>query len=150
MPDVDLMGQIEEHFRVTIHSKQWWWPVFISCLDLNIQQVWHVYRQTDISKQANLYHLPFHRAVAKVYLLPSRSCSGAPWSRQGRPVSMDRCIPEAVRFDRLNHLLVPWPTQLGCSLCDLKTKHKCLNLNTGVYELPYLVTDNMNHPCTLR
>ncbi|XP_070198852.1 piggyBac transposable element-derived protein 3-like [Littorina saxatilis] len=131
MGGVDRMDQNIENYRVSIRSKKWWWPLFMYCLDLSIQQAWHLYRQTDTSSEKGLDLLAFRRAVAKVYLARARS---RPDAGRGRPASLDKRLPTAVRFDRTDHLITPWPTQLRCSHCCLKTKHKFLKCQTPVHD----------------
>lgn len=136
MGGVDRMDQNIEKYRVGIRSKKWWWSIFIYCIDLSVQQAWHLYRQTETSAEKSLDLLAFRRAVAKVYLDRARSAPDAPRLHpgRGRPVALDKRVPAAVRYDRTDHLITPWPTQLRCSHCGLKTKHRCMKCQTGVHD----------------
>ena len=72
MGDVDRMDQNVELYRTGICSKKWWWPVFVYCLDLAVQQSWYLYRATESGKTEPLDLLGIRRAIANVYLARSR------------------------------------------------------------------------------
>lgn len=41
---------------ISIRSKRWWWPVFMYCVDMAVQQIWHLYRAIAASRQSPLGH----------------------------------------------------------------------------------------------
>lgn len=138
MGGVDRMDQNVEKYRVAIRSKKWWWPVFAYCLDLAVQQSWHLYRATDTGKTAPLDLLGIRRAIVKVWLaqVPRRASSGRP--QKGRPVAAAKRVPDAIRFDGKNHYAMPskqkWCAACGkhcntmCTKCDIGLHRRCFEL----------------------
>ena len=106
MGGVDRMDQNVEMYRVGIRSKKWWWPVFAYCLDLVVQQSWHLYRATDTGKESPLDLLAVRRSIVKVLLAQGRR--RVPIGRpRGRPLSASKRVPHTVRFDRKDHFATP-------------------------------------------
>lgn len=132
MGGVDRTDQNVGTYRTVIRCKKWWWPIFSYCLDLSIQQAWHLYRETDAARGNPLDLLAIRRTVARVYL--SRAGHAGP----GRPtgfVSLDRRVLPEVRFDRLDHLVQSWPTQLRCGSCGKKTMRRCAKCKVGLHDM---------------
>ena len=80
MGGVDWMDQNMDKYRTTIRSKKCWWPIFAFCLDVSIQQVWHVFRlmQGNVDKTNEL--LAVRRTVTRACLArgPRHSTPGRP------------------------------------------------------------------------
>ena len=53
MNGVDSMDQNVEKYRMAIWSKKWW-SIFMFCIDLAIQQTWHLYLLTKAGKESHL------------------------------------------------------------------------------------------------
>ncbi|XP_070179915.1 piggyBac transposable element-derived protein 3-like [Littorina saxatilis] len=132
MGGVDRTDQNVGKYSVAIRSKKWWWAIFGYCLDVCIQQVWHLYRATEAAKNNPLDLLAIRRRVVRVYL-GCASHHAAPGRPRGH-VSVDKRVLEEIRFDRLDHLVELWPTQLGCGACGKKTKHRCSKCKVGVHD----------------
>ncbi|XP_060564145.1 piggyBac transposable element-derived protein 3-like, partial [Ruditapes philippinarum] len=81
MGGVDRMDQNVEKYRISIRSKKWWWPVFMYCIDLAVQQTWHIYRATDAGLRQPLDLLGVRRALVTVLLAQGRTPAVSP----GRP-----------------------------------------------------------------
>ncbi|XP_070181172.1 piggyBac transposable element-derived protein 3-like [Littorina saxatilis] len=103
MGGVDRTDQNVGKYRVAIRSKKWWWAIFTYCLDVCIQQVWHLYRATEATKNNSLDLLAIRRRVVRVYL--GRASHHAAPGRPRGHVSVDKRVLEEIRFDRLDHLL---------------------------------------------
>lgn len=96
MGRVDRTDQNVGTYRIGIRSKKWWFPIFSYCLDLTIQQVWHLYRSTDKANTNPLDLLAVRRYIVRVYL------ARAGTARPGRPrgfVRLDKRVQPEVRFD---------------------------------------------------
>ena len=130
MGGVDRLDQNISQYRSASRSKKWWWPIFNYCLDLCVQQAWHLYRAIDVSKDQPLDLLEIRRTIAQVYVKRS--------SRQvrsrGRPSSLHKRVPNALRLDGMNHFVRPNATQLRCAHCGNKTKHMCTKCDVGVHD----------------
>ena len=132
MGGVDRMDQNVDKYRTAIRSKKWWWPIFAFCLDLCIQQTWHLHRLTQESLNKTNDLLAIRRTIARALL-----ARGPRPLTLGRPIgfpSSEHRVPAQIRFDRLDHLVEPWPTQLKCACCGMKTKHRCSKCKVGVHD----------------
>ena len=132
MGGVDRMDQNVEKYRTAIRSKKWWWPIFGYCVDLCVQQAWHLHRiQNDSqSKKNDLLYL--RRSIAR-----SLMARAPRLQNPGRPMGFATAknrVPNSVRFDRLDHLVQPSATQLKCAECGMKTKHRCIKCKVGVHD----------------
>ncbi|XP_060595676.1 piggyBac transposable element-derived protein 3-like [Ruditapes philippinarum] len=78
MGGVDRMDQNVEKYRISIRSKKWWWPVFMYCIDLAVQQTWHIYRATDAGLRQPLDLLGVRRALVTVLLAQGRTPAVSP------------------------------------------------------------------------
>ena len=112
--------------------KKWWWPLFAYCVDMCVQQAWHLYHATELAIDEPLDLLAFRRSIAWVYLArgPRHVIIGRP---RGFASSANR-VPEQIWFDRLDHLVQPWATQLKCACCEMKTNHRCSKCKVGIHD----------------
>lgn len=133
MGGVDRMDQNVEKYRSSIRSKKWWWALFAYCLDLCVQQAWHLYRATPTGNEAPLDLLGIRRAIVRTYLAktPKTKRAGRPC---GRTPTLDKRVSPAVRYDGKDHMVQPWPTQLRCASCGKKTMRRCSKCHLGVHD----------------
>ena len=130
MGGVDRMDQNVSQYRSHIRSKKWWWPIFNYCLDLCVQQTWHLYRASEMSKEQPKDLLAIRRHIAQVYVKKSsHQVRGL-----GRPSVLSKRVPASLRLDGLNHLIKPSLTQIRCACCGMKTKHLCVKCQVGVHD----------------
>lgn len=54
MGGVDRMDQNIETYCISMRSRKWWWPVFVYCIDLAVQQTWHIYHATEAGRRRPL------------------------------------------------------------------------------------------------
>ena len=135
MGGVDRMDQNVNQYRTSIRSKKWYWPIIAYCLDVSVQQTWHLYRATPASQDKPLDLLAVRRSIARTYLThaPKAKGAGRP-SHKGRTAALDKRVPTAVRLDGKHHLVEPWPTQLRCAACGMKTKRRCQKCEVGLHD----------------
>ena len=131
MSGVDRTDQNVGKYRTGIRCKKWWWPIFAYCLDLSIQQACHLYRSTDAAKTNVLDLLAIRRGIARVYL--TRAGHRKPGRRRGF-VSLDKRVATEIRYDRVDHLVERWGTQLRCGACRKKTMRRCSKCKVGVHD----------------
>ena len=133
MGGIDRMDQNIDKYRVAIRSKKWWWALWAYCLDLCVQQAWHLYRATPAGKEKPLDLLAVRRSVATSYLSRAPKTKGA-GRRGGHPPPLDKRVPQNLRYDRLDHLIEPCPKQGRCASCGMKTKHRCIKCAVPVHD----------------
>ena len=105
MGGVDRMDQNVEKYCVAIRSKKWWWPVFMYCIVLAVQQTWHLYRATATGLSSPLDLLGIRRALVTVFLAQGRKqiSIGRP---RGLQRSISKRVPDNIRLDgQTNRLL---------------------------------------------
>ncbi|XP_070206728.1 uncharacterized protein [Littorina saxatilis] len=132
MGGVDRCDQNISKYRTQIRSKKWTWPLVAYCIDLCVQQAWHLYRATPKAADDPMDLLAFRRSIAQAYL-----ARGPRHAHPGRPRGfspLHHRVPDQIRFDRLDHLVQPWATQLKCIHCGMKTKHRCVKCKVGVHD----------------
>lgn len=132
MGGVDRMDQNVEKYRISIRSKKWWWPVFMYCIDLAVQQTWHIYRATDAGLRQPLDLLGVRRALVTVLLAQGRTPAVSPGRPRGRMRPLSRRIPDHIRLDGKNHYAEP-AKEVRCSLCGKKCRTQCSKCNVGVH-----------------
>lgn len=131
MGGVDRMDQNVELYRTGIRSKKWWWPVFLYCIDLSVQQTWHLYRATEMGQREPLDLLSIRRAIVKVFLARSRRLA-TPGRPKGRSCALGIRVPDGMRYDRRDHYARP-AKQRRCVLCKKKCRTMCIKCNVGLH-----------------
>ncbi|XP_070203322.1 piggyBac transposable element-derived protein 2-like [Littorina saxatilis] len=135
MGGCDRMDQNIAKYRVSIRSKKWWWAIFSFCLDLCVQQTWHMYRATPASEYIPMDLLAVRRAIADIYLKRSHAAARLelPNHPVGRVAKLDRRVPPAIRCDGLDHLVEHISKQRRCAQCGKKVKQICLKCNVPLH-----------------
>lgn len=132
MGGVDRLDQNVDNYRISIRSKKWWWPLFAYFVDVSVQQAWHLYRATPTSATDPKDLLSIRRSIARVYLLRASQTSA------GRPrqptLKVSKRVPPEVRYDRVDHIIQPWKTQLRCGQCGKKVYRRCQKCQVGVHD----------------
>jgi hypothetical protein len=121
-----------DKYRVGVRSKKWWWPIWAYVLDLCVQQAWHVYRATPAGTEERLDLLALRRSVVTTYLRSAPKLQR--FGHTGKAPALDKRVPPALRFDHRDHLIEPWPVQIRCAGCGMKTKHRCIKCKVGVHD----------------
>ena len=132
MGGVDRMDQNVGKYRISIRSKKWWWPIFAYCIDLTIQQTWHLYRSTAAGKARPLDLLGIRREIASVLLAGGRGRA-----TMGRPLGKAKAISkrvlDEVRLDGKDHY--PRSSKMvRCALCHKQSRTRCSKCDVGVHQ----------------
>jgi len=132
MGGVDRMDQNVGNYRVGIHSKKWWWPVFVFCLDTSLHNAWQLYHTTDEGKAEGFDYLQFRRKVVQTYFMKMqrRDSKGTASKQQ---TTGESSIPDAARFDQTSHWIVP-AKQNRCALCRKNTTKKCQKCGVNLHD----------------
>lgn len=123
MGGVDRCDQNIGLYRVSIRGKKWYFPLVAHCIDLAIQNAWHLHRKSG----GEMDQLTFRRRVATALL--SQNKKPASYSR-GRPSAFENLD---ARYDRQDHWVVPQPKQTRCGHCHERTTTRCQKCNVGVH-----------------
>ena len=120
MGGVDRLDQNVSVYRVKLRSKKWWWPLFSYALDVSLQNVWILYRQS--ATRVPMDQLQFRRAVVQLYLKqyaalrPSRALGPAsgPCKSLQSDLSHHQLPDDATgretSYQRCSHIHIPYPT----------------------------------------
>ncbi|XP_053390594.1 piggyBac transposable element-derived protein 2-like [Mercenaria mercenaria] len=121
----DIIDKSVEKYHISIIPKKWWWPVFMYCIDLAVQQI---YRATEAGRRQPLDLLGVRRAT----VLLAQGCTPvvSPGIPRGRMRPLSKRIPDP-RLDGINHYAEPSRKE-HCSLCGQKSGTKCSKCNIGV------------------
>lgn len=132
MGGVDRMDQNISTYRVGIRSKKWWWPIFVYCIDLAVQQAWLLYRKTPAYSESPLDLLAVRRAVAVKYLSQAPR-QAVPARSLGRCPKLDKRVPRSIRLDGKDHLIEAIGKQLRCAHCHGKSRQQCRKCKVPVH-----------------
>ncbi|XP_017472568.1 PREDICTED: piggyBac transposable element-derived protein 3-like, partial [Rhagoletis zephyria] len=115
MGGVDRSDQNIGLYRTSIRGKKWYFPLITHCVDLAIQNAWHLHRNNG----GVLDLLKFKRRIATVLLTQNRK---PPSTSRGRPSAL---VNIDIRYDRLDHLIIIQPKQTRCGECHDRTTTRC-------------------------
>lgn len=106
MGGTDQMDQNVNTYRISMRSKKWYWPIFTWMLDVALQNSWILYNK---SKNEKVPQLDFKREIAMTYI----KRYGTPSKGPGKPATSsdasDSRISDAIRYDRMDHLVIKTP-----------------------------------------
>ena len=131
MGGVDRTDQNIGKYKTVIRCKKWWWPLFSYCLDLSVQQAWHLYRSTNAAKDNPLDLLAIRRGIVRVYLARARPVA------PGRPrgfVFLDKRVPSERR----------------CARCKVGLHDKCFQLHHAQWNPRKFHLHCIKHDCDFR
>lgn len=118
MGGVDRFDQNNNHMRIKIGGKKWYWSIVTWTLDASIQNAWQLHRKVG----GNLSYLNFKREIACVLLrsgaeVRKRNSSGSGSGRLSTPGAQE------LRYDCVGHfLIVRRNNRKNCALEGCKTK----------------------------
>ena len=117
-------------YRIGIHRKKGWWPIFTWLIDTAIHNAWLLMR----SIGNTIPQLNFRREVAQIYLTSYQCIPKGP----GRPSTSKtggRVISDT-RYDRKDHLLEPVPgkKRRRCAMesCFSVGRTQCNKCDVGI------------------
>ena len=103
---VDRFDQNLVAYMINHRSKKWWWPIFRFCLDLTVNNAFHLYKlQSQEGEENRLDLFGFRRFIVNYYTKCNCQNSSinsliAPYSSNA---SAHRRVAPEITFDRLNH-----------------------------------------------
>lgn len=122
MGGVDRFDQNNNHTRVTIGGKKWYWSVVTWLLDTSVQNAWQLHKKAG----GSMTLLEFKRELVCTTLRTvgnsrSRNSSGSSGRMGQRPGDVN------IRFDRLSHLVEKRPLRRLCAMegCKVKVATYC-------------------------
>ena len=133
MECVDRMDQNVDKYSISIRSKKWW-PLFAFCVDVSIQQAWHLYRATPAAETKPLDRLAVRRSITRVYL--ARATQTSSFGRLGRSfLAVNKWVLPGVRYDRTDHIIQSWKAQLKSGFCwGEKAYRRCKTCQVCVHD----------------
>nr|CAH7713554.1 unnamed protein product [Callosobruchus chinensis] len=121
MGGVDRSDQNIAQYRVQIRGKKWYFSLLSHCIDMAITNAWHIHK-----KRGNAVdQLAFGRSIAMTILEQNKKEYAF---QKGRPRQMLE-----LRYDRMDHLVVPQEKQTRCAQCHTKTTTRCRKCDIGVH-----------------
>lgn len=118
-------------YGTRIRSKKWWWPLFTQLLDIAVVNTWRLFQLVYPDEQVSL--LDIRRKIALAYL--AKNTSSAP-KRPGPQKSklFGGRVSVDVRFDGVNHLIIPIATQRRYAQCGKKSKRICGKCDVALHD----------------
>lgn len=123
MGGVDRADQNISLYRTSIRGKKWYFPLICHCLDMCVQNAWHLYRQGGGKKD----HLRFRQALALALLETNKK------SNKRGPSRPSRNLHEHSRYDRIDHLIMYQDKQTRCFVCHKKCNFLCSKCNLTLH-----------------
>nr|CAI5821287.1 unnamed protein product [Callosobruchus analis] len=128
MGGVDRYDQNISLYRTSIRGKKWYFPLITHLIDTALQNAWQLHR----ARGGNLDQLGFRRRIATTLLLQNKKQS----TSRGH-MSKDEGID--IRFDHIDHLVIPQDKQTRCAQCHDKTTTRCIKCDRGLHVKCFVV-----------
>lgn len=123
MGGVDRSDQNIGQYRVSIRGKKWYFPLFSHCVDMVVQNSWHLHKNDG----GTLDQLQFRRDIG-TELLESHKKS----TKKG-PSKLPKNAHQYTRYDRLDHLVIYQENQRRCAVCHKKANFLCQKCNISLH-----------------
>lgn len=123
MGGVDRCDENISLYRISIRGKKWYFPLVSHGIDMMVHNAWRIHKDD----KGMLDHLAFRRQIAVALLTQNRKKAT---SSTGRPSHNENI---AIRFDMLEHYVVPQEKQTKCRNCHTKTTTRCQKCDVGVH-----------------
>jgi len=128
MGGTDQMDENIARHRIGIRGKKWWWSLFTWLIDVAITNSWKLY----VNSGHKVTQLEFRRSIVQEYLTRFKN---AP-KRKGRPSSASSRVPEGIRFDRLDHHVIPTVDgkrkRCAGAMCTSSVRTMCNKCDVGL------------------
>lgn len=121
MGGVDRCDENISYYRTSIRGKKWYFCLIAYCLDLSVQNAWHLYR----GQGGTMDQLAFRRQITVSLLETNRVAT-----KRGRPSQLENITS---RFDNSEHFLVRQENQTRCRQCHKKVLKKCEKCNVALH-----------------
>lgn len=122
MGGVDRSDQNISLYRISIRGKKWYFPLIAHCIDMSVQNAWQIHKQNG----GQLDQLAFRRRIATSLLVQNQKKSVY---QKGRSSSHNTDL----RYDRLDHLVIPQEKQTRCGHCHQRATTRCSKCNIGLH-----------------
>lgn len=129
MGGVDRSDQNMSLYRVSTRGKKWYFPLVSHCIDMAVNNAWLLYRK----QGGTIGQLEFRRIIAVSILEKYKK---NPTYQRGRPSSS---TSNDVRYDRIDHIVIPQATQTRCRNCHQKTTTRCSKCDVGVHVKCFMI-----------
>lgn len=123
MGGVDRSDQNIAQYRITVRGKKWYFPLITHCIDMAVQNSWHLHRLDG----GTFDQLSFRRNIANELLETYKRTT-----TRG-PSKLPRNHREHSRFDGLDHLVIYREQQRRCALCHKKANFMCNKCNVTLH-----------------
>lgn len=133
MGGVDRCDENISLYRTSLRMKKWYFPLISQCLDMSIHNAWQLHK---LANQNSMDHLTFRRQVAVTLLEQNKR--ETLHTATGRPGRYENF---AIRFDRIDHYVIPQDKQTKCRHCHQKTTTRC---QRRVLTVPSKIKKNYN------
>nr|CAH7746405.1 unnamed protein product [Callosobruchus chinensis] len=121
MGGVDRSDQNIAQYRVQIRGKKWYFSLLSHCIDMAITNAWHIHK-----KRGNaMDQLAFRRSIAMTILEQNKKEYAFQKGRSRQMLEL--------RYDRMDHLVVPQEKQTRCAQRHTKTTTRCRKCDIGVH-----------------
>lgn len=124
MGGTDRMNQNIGAYRIGIHGKKWYWPIFTWLIDVCIQNAWIIKKEHN-----KITQLQFRRQLATGYLTRYM----VPPLTAGRKPKTDNQLKCISQFDGLNNWITKTKSRRRCShQCGSRVGTECSKCNVGL------------------
>lgn len=122
MGGVDRSDQNMEQYRVGIRGKKWYFPLISHCVNMSVHNAWYIHRNMG----GTLDQLAFRRSIVSTILEQNKKLYVYQKGRPGR-------VNNEMRYDRMDHFVIPQTKQTRCGQCHEKTTTRCRKCDLGVH-----------------
>lgn len=123
MGGVDRSDQNISLYRTSIRGKKWYFPLIAHSVDMAVHNAWQIHKHFG----GAMDHLSFRRSIANTLLTQNKKDSAI--YQKGRPSQKH----DELRFDGLEHYIIPQEKQTRCGECHQKTTTRCRKCDLGVH-----------------
>ncbi|XP_039281885.1 piggyBac transposable element-derived protein 3-like [Nilaparvata lugens] len=135
MGGVDRLDENISKMRINIRSNKWYWQLFSFPLNASMNNAWQLHRWVRKNKPEQLDLLAFTRQICMSYLqkYSKRLALGRPSRIVQALGAVDKRVTDHVRYDGLNHHIVPNERQSRCAQCKKNARVKCNKCNVALH-----------------
>jgi Transposase IS4 len=110
-------------YRTAVRGKKWYFPLLAHCIDMALHNAWQIHKHHG----GTMDQLTFRRSVANVLLVQNKKKA----VYQLGHISKNRNLE--LRYDRLDHWVIPQEKQTRCAACHQKTTTRCKKCDIGLH-----------------
>lgn len=129
MGGVDRFDQNNNHLRIEIGGKKWYWPVVTWLIDTGVQNAWQLHRKAG----GKLSLLSFKREVVCTILRSAAASRGNSTSFGAQAGPIGNRPGDDIRYDRIDHLPGKRPLRRQCCMEGCRSKVRTICIKCGRY-----------------